>query len=89
MLLVKIPCHSVRVLLDRLTHGLLDALSACALADYIFCGEAIICCKSIVHLGHVLYFNLLDTADILQHSHLYIKQANDTLIRFGFCSPHL
>ena len=41
-----------------------------------------------MHLGHVLYFNLSDTADILQHSRLYIKQANDALIRFGFCSPH-
>ena len=41
-----------------------------------------------MHLGHVLSFNLSDTADILQRSHWFIKQPNDTLIRFGFCSPH-
>lgn len=33
-------------------------------------------------------FNLSDTADILQRSHWFIKQPNDTLIRFGFCSPY-
>lgn len=37
-----------------------------------------------MHLGHVLSFNLSDTADILQRSHWFIKQPNDTLIRFGF-----
>ena len=43
-----------------------------------FCGKAMACAKTVVHLSHALSSNLLDDDDILQCSREFIKQANST-----------
>ena len=55
--------------------------------SFLFCGKSIFCAKSVVHLGHVLTYNLMNNDDILRCSRDFCKQANGNLFRFGFCDP--
>ena len=55
------------------------------LCSFMFCGKSILCCKSVVHLGHTLTADLKDDSDIYRCSRDFVKKANAVLIKFGFC----
>ncbi len=49
----------------------------------IFCGQPLHFSDTVVHLGHTLSCDLSDTADVVQKTRTFSRQANSVLLNFG------
>ena len=56
-------------------------------AQIYFCGQLLVFCNPVCHLGHYLTYNLSDDEDIVFRSRDFLKKANLLFNNFKFCCP--